>query len=294
MRGHASWQHAAASWQRFSGCVQRLALGMRRRVRRQRAMAISHCCSGPLQMAALGTCWHAAMLHLVAIWQCCRGLVQTAADGARRYAGTQDQAANWRRCSGCRSMAALLAWRCAWRQHAAATSVLQWARANGCPWDEETCRRAVQGGHLAVLLWAYAHGCPCDLRACQDAVGRDDIVQWCQTMMDAARRWGRWRCKLQVLSCWVVVCRLSYLTRGCGGGVFVCVSACLSVLPSSIFLCFFFNRWCFCLFTLLCRDGMHARAHARTYAASCVCQRCTNHCTRGPLKTHCFLGRLAV
>jgi len=29
--------------------------------------------------------------------------------------------------------------------------VLQWARANGCPWDEDTCTSAAQGGHLEVL-----------------------------------------------------------------------------------------------------------------------------------------------
>ena len=29
--------------------------------------------------------------------------------------------------------------------------VLQWLRANGCPWDGYTCRGAAQGGHLEVL-----------------------------------------------------------------------------------------------------------------------------------------------
>jgi hypothetical protein len=29
--------------------------------------------------------------------------------------------------------------------------VLQWARANGCPWDESTCAQAAAGGHLEVL-----------------------------------------------------------------------------------------------------------------------------------------------
>jgi hypothetical protein len=34
--------------------------------------------------------------------------------------------------------------------------VLQWAHANGCPWDEdtiETCECAAKGGHLEVLKW---------------------------------------------------------------------------------------------------------------------------------------------
>ena len=38
--------------------------------------------------------------------------------------------------------------------------VLQWARANGCPWDEKTCSSAARGGHLEVLEWARANGFP--------------------------------------------------------------------------------------------------------------------------------------
>jgi len=38
--------------------------------------------------------------------------------------------------------------------------VLQWARANGAPWDERTCRDAAEGGHLDVLQWARANGAP--------------------------------------------------------------------------------------------------------------------------------------
>ena len=40
-------------------------------------------------------------------------------------------------------------------------AVLQWARAQGCPWDVFTCRVAAENGHLAVLQWARAQGCPC-------------------------------------------------------------------------------------------------------------------------------------
>ena len=35
-------------------------------------------------------------------------------------------------------------------------------RANGCPWDEETCSFAARGGHLEVLQWARQKGCPWD------------------------------------------------------------------------------------------------------------------------------------
>src|SRR5688572_11733673 len=38
--------------------------------------------------------------------------------------------------------------------------MLQWARANGCPWDKWTCALAAGRGHLEVLQWARANGCP--------------------------------------------------------------------------------------------------------------------------------------
>ena len=39
-------------------------------------------------------------------------------------------------------------------------AVLQWARANGCPWNEDTCSAAAKNGHLELLQWARANGCP--------------------------------------------------------------------------------------------------------------------------------------
>jgi hypothetical protein len=39
--------------------------------------------------------------------------------------------------------------------------VLQWLRANGCPWDETTCAYAARrGGHSELLSWAQANGAP--------------------------------------------------------------------------------------------------------------------------------------
>ena len=38
--------------------------------------------------------------------------------------------------------------------------MLQWARANGCPWNEMTCSGAATGGHLDVPRWAREKGCP--------------------------------------------------------------------------------------------------------------------------------------
>src|ERR1700733_3597535 len=40
---------------------------------------------------------------------------------------------------------------------------LQWARANGCPWNENTCAYAAENGHLEVLQWAVANGAPYDI-----------------------------------------------------------------------------------------------------------------------------------
>ena len=37
--------------------------------------------------------------------------------------------------------------------------MLQWARANGCDWNSDTCLVAAAGGHLEVLQWARANGC---------------------------------------------------------------------------------------------------------------------------------------
>ena len=55
---------------------------------------------------------------------------------------------------------------CCWHFDRAAgmgrLEVLQWARANGCDWNWDTCSAAAEGGHLEVLQWARANGCPWD------------------------------------------------------------------------------------------------------------------------------------
>jgi hypothetical protein len=60
--------------------------------------------------------------------------------------------------------------------------MLQWARANGCPWDEVTCRRAARNGDLKMLQWARANGCPWDKWVIIGASenGHLDVVQWAQ------------------------------------------------------------------------------------------------------------------
>jgi hypothetical protein len=36
---------------------------------------------------------------------------------------------------------------------------LQWARAEGCPWDKRTRIFAAEGDHQEVLDWAIKNGC---------------------------------------------------------------------------------------------------------------------------------------
>jgi hypothetical protein len=50
--------------------------------------------------------------------------------------------------------------------------VLQWAHANGCPWDERTCTYGARRGQLEVLQWAHANGCPCHVNTREYAVMR--------------------------------------------------------------------------------------------------------------------------
>ncbi|KAG5191947.1 hypothetical protein JKP88DRAFT_274937 [Tribonema minus] len=58
--------------------------------------------------------------------------------------------------------------------------VLQWAHANGCPWDQETCSGAASEGHLEILQWARANGCPWDKVTCSRAQegGNQEVLDW--------------------------------------------------------------------------------------------------------------------
>ena len=38
--------------------------------------------------------------------------------------------------------------------------MLQWARAQQCPWDERTCNLAAGNGHLELMKWAIEHHVP--------------------------------------------------------------------------------------------------------------------------------------
>ena len=58
--------------------------------------------------------------------------------------------------------------------------MLQWARANGCEWDADTCMFAASGGHLGVLQWARANGCEWDATTIAEAEqgGHEEVLQW--------------------------------------------------------------------------------------------------------------------
>lgn len=59
--------------------------------------------------------------------------------------------------------------------------VLQWLRAEGCPWTEMLNTDAATYGHLEVLKWCTANGCPWDARICAfEAVSCQQlhVIRW--------------------------------------------------------------------------------------------------------------------
>ena len=75
---------------------------------------------------------------------------------------------------------ALNHWTCSRAAHEGQLGVLQWLRAQGCPWDGYTCTCAAFKGHLGVLQWARAQGCPWDGQTCSGAAscGHLAMLQW--------------------------------------------------------------------------------------------------------------------
>jgi len=58
--------------------------------------------------------------------------------------------------------------------------VLQWARANGCPWSDWMCDYAAQRGNLEVLKWARSEGFAGWSLLCFHAVrgGHLEVLKW--------------------------------------------------------------------------------------------------------------------
>jgi len=96
----------------------------------------------------------------------------------------------WARANGC-------PWWDEWTSHNAAKgghlNILQWARANGCLWNENTSAFAAEYGHLNILQWLRSNGCPWDELTCYHAAkgGHLNILQWARAN---GCPWNTWTC----------------------------------------------------------------------------------------------------
>eukprot|EP01052_Picozoa_sp_SAG31_P036204 SAG31_NODE_4482_length_3197_cov_2.463202_5_plen_114_part_00 len=71
----------------------------------------------------------------------------------------------------------------------------QWARENGCEWDEDTCVGAARGGHVHVLEWCYEQGCAnWNARTCRAAAiaGQLDVLKWVEAR---SLPWSKAECR---------------------------------------------------------------------------------------------------
>lgn len=64
-----------------------------------------------------------------------------------------------------------------------ALTSLQWAHANGYPWNKQVCSKAASNGHLTTLQWARTNGCNWGLITCSNAAygGHLEVLQWART-----------------------------------------------------------------------------------------------------------------
>ena len=62
--------------------------------------------------------------------------------------------------------------------------MLQWARANDCPWDVNTCRYAASDGQLEVLQWVRENDANGEawnedrVRACAVGPRKQEVLTW--------------------------------------------------------------------------------------------------------------------
>jgi hypothetical protein len=72
----------------------------------------------------------------------------------------------------------------AWSLAAAAKgghlALVQWLRANGCPWNYLAISNAALNGHLAVVQWLRQNGCSVDFVPISFAAlnGHLDVIKW--------------------------------------------------------------------------------------------------------------------
>ena len=69
---------------------------------------------------------------------------------------------------------------CAAAAGAGLLPVLQWARDNGCEWDNATCDEAARAGRLDMLQWARTNRAPWSAGTCHGAAegGHLGVLQW--------------------------------------------------------------------------------------------------------------------
>ncbi len=84
-------------------------------------------------------------------------------------------------------------WTCAKAAENGHIAVLQWARSMGCPWDRWSTTLASFNKHVNVLEWAKENGCPYDEAVCRNYARKqasieDDVIQIISTENRSIRR----------------------------------------------------------------------------------------------------------
>ena len=71
--------------------------------------------------------------------------------------------------------------------------LLQFLRAKGCPWDEDTCLNAAKNGQLECLKYAHENGCPWDETTCKYATiyGHLECLKY---LHENGCPWNKWTC----------------------------------------------------------------------------------------------------
>ena len=63
----------------------------------------------------------------------------------------------------------------------------------GCPWDEETCRKAAANGHLECLKYARENGCPWNKKTCE-AAALNGCLECLQYLHENGCPWDKQTC----------------------------------------------------------------------------------------------------
>ena len=166
-----------------SGRTRTAASGTEKRARARRRAVTSRFCSCCALTAARGTNGRSMGRRRAGTLRCCSGRARTAARGTRTHTcsaaalGGHLEVLQWARANGC----PWDRWTCTadYAARGGSIEVLEWLRTNGCPWDSKTCKSAAEGGHLEVLQWLRANGCPWNEGTEKAAEGGHlEVLQW--------------------------------------------------------------------------------------------------------------------